>query len=107
MVHAAHLCEPGVGVERAGGAGERANALPIRVAVIDSGVDHTHADLRGNLSLTGINYFDPTLLPVDDCGHGTHVTGLIAAGINNDIGIAGGAADVRVIPYKTLEWRPG
>ncbi len=38
-----------------------ADALPIRVAVIDSGVDHTHEDIRGNLSLTGINYFDPSL----------------------------------------------
>lgn len=86
--------------------------LPIEVVVIDSGVDATHRDLRDNLSLTGINYFTPTLPPVDDCGHGTHVAGLIAAGVNNDLGIAGGAADVSIAAYKTLHWaeipsRPG
>ncbi|MFN2204012.1 MAG: S8 family serine peptidase [Caldilineaceae bacterium] len=81
-------------------------ALPIEVVVIDSGVDHTHADLAGNISPQGRNYIYPGQLPTDDCGHGTHVTGLIAANINNDLGIAGGAADVVVAPYKTLQWDP-
>lgn len=73
----------------------------VRVAVIDSGVDFSHPDLTGRL-LTGINYITPSSLPNDDFGHGTHVTGIIAALANNGKGIAGGTAHVEIDPLKML-----
>jgi subtilisin family serine protease len=73
----------------------------VRVAVIDSGVDFNHPDLAGRL-LPGINYITPGALPNDDFGHGTHVTGVIAALANNGIGIAGGAPNVEIDALKML-----
>lgn len=73
----------------------------VRVAVIDSGVDFSHPDLAGRL-LPGYNYVVTTTAPFDDFGHGTHVTGIIAALANNDKGIAGGASHVEIDPLKML-----
>jgi len=73
----------------------------VRVAVIDSGVDFSHPDLAGRL-LNGINYITPSSLPNDDFGHGTHVTGIIAALANNGKGIAGGTSHVEIDPLKML-----
>lgn len=41
---------------------------------------------------------------MDDNGHGTHVSGIIAANANDNIGIAGinGTLDVKIIPIKVL-----
>lgn len=73
----------------------------IDVAVIDSGVDLDHPEFKG-LLLSGQNYVSPGAKVSDDCGHGTHVTGLIAALANNNIGIAGVAPKVRIDPRKVL-----
>lgn len=73
----------------------------VRVAVIDSGVDFSHPDLAGRL-LNGINYFDKNIPPSDGFGHGTHVTGVIAAIANNSQGMAGGAPNVEIDPLKML-----
>lgn len=73
----------------------------VRVAVIDSGVDFNHPDLAGRL-LSGYNYITSSL-PYDDFGHGTHVTGIIAALANNGKGIAGGASHVEIDPLKMLD----
>lgn len=73
----------------------------VRVAVIDSGVDFNHPDLAGRL-LPGFNYVTPGAPPNDDYGHGTHVTGIIAAVTNNGQGITGGAPNVEVDPLKML-----
>jgi subtilisin family serine protease len=42
---------------------------------------------------------------MDDNGHGTHVSGIIAANANDNIGIAGidGTLDVKIIPIKVLD----
>ena len=39
----------------------------------------------------------------DDFGHRTHVTGTIAAGTDNGIGIAGLAPGVSIMPVKVLD----
>lgn len=75
---------------------------PVKVAIIDSGIDHLHPEFSGRI-LKGKNYFAPGKLPIDDYGHGTHVAGLIAASVNNEIGIAGVAPLVEILPYKTLD----
>jgi len=88
------------------------------VAVLDSGVDIDHPDLKGriwfneklctnapnakNLPCYGYNYLDGNTNLADDVGHGTHVAGIIAAN-RNSIGIAG-AADprIKIMPLKVL-----
>jgi thermitase len=71
------------------------------VAVIDTGVDATHPDLKG-LVVNGYDYVDDDYVPNDDNGHGTHVAGIIAARSNNKIGIAG-ASRSRVYALKVLD----
>ncbi|MEB3298657.1 MAG: S8 family serine peptidase [Candidatus Sericytochromatia bacterium] len=75
----------------------------IKVAVLDTGVDRTHADLV-DVTLPGFTVM-PTgpALGMDDEGHGTHVAGLIGASIRNGIGIAGISDRVRILPVKVLD----
>lgn len=71
------------------------------VAVIDTGCDLNHQDLAENL-LDGINFIDRNKSPQDDNGHGTHVSGTIAA-INNSRGIVGVAPKAKILPIKALD----
>jgi subtilisin family serine protease len=73
------------------------------VAVLDTGVDLTHPDLTANL-LPGHDYVDGDESPADQNGHGTHVTGTIAADRGNGIGVAGVADDAaKVLPLRVLD----
>lgn len=72
------------------------------VAVVDSGVDLDHPDLRDSL-LPGYNLVDPAAAPADDHGHGTRVAGIVGAVSGNAIGIAGMARGVRLLPIKALD----
>ena len=78
----------------------------VTVAVIDSGIDHTHPDLAGHY-VGGYDFFTGDDDPMDDHGHGTHVAGTIAAAMNNltgdpakEEGVVGVAPDVRLLGYK-------
>ncbi|HEY9855484.1 MAG TPA: S8 family serine peptidase, partial [Stenomitos sp.] len=77
----------------------------IKVAVLDTGVDMGHDDLKANLdTANAYNFVDaktPTN-PDDDYGHGTHVAGIIAATANNGLGIAGVAPGCKVMPIRVL-----
>lgn len=88
------------------------------VAVVDTGVDLTHPELRDHL-VPGKNFVTQvetedeegnTQLvdlkdngPMDDNGHGTHVAGIIAAG-ENQRGMTGIAPMVSIMPIKTLAY---
>ena len=74
----------------------------IVVAVIDSGIDRNHPEFAGRLA-PGYDYVNGDFDPSDDYGHGTHVTGIIAAAANNGVGVAGLAANVRILPLKALD----
>lgn len=69
----------------------------VTVAVIDSGIDSSHPDLRGVMRARRVND--------DYSGHGTAVAGLIAAVANNGVGMASfnaNGAYVRVSSYPAL-----
>lgn len=80
---------------------EKTRGEGVKIAVLDSGCDLDHPDLIQNL-LPGINIINSKLSPEDDCGHGTHATGIIVAE-NNDIGMVGVAPKAKVIPVKVLD----
>ena len=73
----------------------------ITVAVLDTGVDRTHEDLQGVNILNGYDAVSHSAGVYDDGdGHGTAVTGLIAAAANNGLGSAGVAFGVTVLPIR-------
>ncbi|MFC5703637.1 S8 family peptidase [Cohnella faecalis] len=74
----------------------------IVVAVVDTGVQSDHPDLKGRL-VAGTNIVDPSSPPDDDVGHGTHVAGIIAAEVNNGEGVAGMTWFTKIMPVKVLD----
>lgn len=74
----------------------------IVIAVLDTGVDHTHPDLSANL-VKGFNVLRPSELPVDDYGHGTQVAGILAAAGNNGQGVTGVLWNAQIMPIKVLD----
>ncbi|NUQ37112.1 MAG: S8 family serine peptidase [Caldilineales bacterium] len=71
------------------------------VAVLDTGISFSHPEFSGRL-LPGWDFISNDADPSDDNGHGTHVAGIIAAGLNNGQGISG-MANVRILPVKVLD----
>jgi hypothetical protein len=72
------------------------------VAVVDTGVDDSHPDLLGQV-LPGYDFVNDDADARDDHGHGTRMTGVIAARRDNAVGIAGVAPDAMVLPVKVLD----
>ena len=77
------------------------NRTSILVAVIDSGIDYNHPDLAANYVPLGYDFVNNDSDPKDDNGHGTHCAGVIAAQVNNTLGIAG-LAQVRIMAEKGM-----
>jgi subtilisin family serine protease len=92
----------------------------IKIAVIDTGVDYTHPDLGGCSKTDDINngsckkviggydFVNDDTDPLDDNGHGTHVSGIASGkGLFTIIGdgrpIRGIAPDANVLAYKVLD----
>jgi len=73
----------------------------VLVAIIDSGIEYTHSDLAANYVPLGYDWVNNDNDPIDDAGHGTHCAGIVAATLNNHIGIAG-VAQVRIMAEKVL-----
>ncbi|KAH7098106.1 subtilisin-like protein [Auriculariales sp. MPI-PUGE-AT-0066] len=87
----------------------------VKVAVIDTGVDYFHDSLGGGFGpgfkisggydLVGDNYYgdnepEPDDDPMDCDGHGTHVTGIIAANPGNSMNMSGVAYDANILAYR-------
>jgi thermitase len=76
------------------------------VAVIDTGIDENHPDIKQNLwhdKTTGIYGWDfvaNKANPVDDHNHGTHVAGILGASLNAKAGISGVAHKVSIMAVK-------
>lgn len=104
-------------------------ANEVIVAVVDTGVDHNHEDLRDIMwenrgeirgngkdddnngyidDIHGINTLvrdangGATMNTMASHWHGTHVSGTIAATQNNGIGIAGVASNVKIMAIRTV-----
>jgi len=78
----------------------------VKVAVLDTGIDYMHPDLKNRVEVdAGYNFVDNNYEIMDDNGHGTHISGIIAAQANNNIGLVGivGNLDVKIIPVKILD----
>ena len=73
----------------------------ILVAIVDTGIDWNHPDLSANYVPLGYDWVNDDSDPNDDNGHGTHVAGIVAAVINNSIGVAG-LSQVRIMAEKAL-----
>ncbi|NMM02167.1 S8 family serine peptidase [Paraburkholderia sp. RP-4-7] len=100
---------------RAEGAWDIANGAGVVIGVVDSGIT-SHSDLNPNV-LPGYEFTSgtygnrggdgtqPANKPGENCNvmwHGTHVAGIMAAGTNNGIGIAGIAPAAKVVSVRTV-----
>lgn len=78
----------------------------VRLAVIDTGVDTNHPDLAGRVRLSR-NFVDKDNKAFRDDAHGTAVAGIIAAAVNNGVGIVGVAPEVELMALKACwHWTP-
>ncbi len=73
----------------------------VQVAILDSGIDRYHEDLQGKVVVEKNFTNSPSVN--DLCGHGTHVAGIIAATINNSLGIAGIAPFSEIYNLKVAD----
>jgi len=79
----------------------RTTGYGVKVGVIDTGVDFFHPDLSHSLR-PGVNLLNRAMPPLDDNGHGTHITGTIAAA-NRLRGMIGVAPRASVYPVKAFD----
>jgi Subtilase family len=97
--------DPYVGLQRGFEQMDVAGAHPwsrgegIKVAVIDTGADIEHPDLRGSIA-GAANFVDADDAQFRRDRHGTEVAGVIAAVANNREGIVGVAPDARLLIFK-------
>ncbi len=84
------------------------------IAEVDMGIDYNHPDLAASMWTNpedgshGWNFIDNNNMPLDDgsygiAGHGTFVAGIMAATINNNIGVVGIAPKSKLMAIKALD----
>ena len=79
---------------------EVATGRGVTVAVIDSGVAASHADLRGQIADSRDFVADDNARRAIPETHGTEVAGLIAARAGNSLGIAGVAPEAKLLALR-------
>jgi Subtilase family len=97
--------DPYVGLQRGFAQMDVAAAHPwsrgqgVRVAIIDTGADTQHPDLRANIAAAA-NFVDSDDRQFQRDRHGTEIAGVIAAVANNHEGIVGVAPGARLLLFK-------
>ena len=87
----------------------RTTGAGVTVAVLDAAIAAGHPELAGRLTpgwdAIDERPFDPAdpARAVGDGDHGTNVAGIVAAGVNNGIGIHGAAPGARIMPVRVIE----
>jgi len=116
---------PGADIEAVAAWDVTTGSRDVVVAVIDTGADYTHEDLRPNIWVNdaaecngngvdddgngyiddchGIDTVNGDSDPMDDNGHGSHVAGTIGAAGNSHVGVTGINWDGRILPCKFLD----
>ncbi len=78
----------------------------IIVAVIDTGVDYNHPDLKANMwsknGRCGYDFYDDDDDPMDEQNHGTHCAGTIAGAGNNGVGVVGVSWKTKIMAMRFL-----
>jgi serine protease len=82
-----------------------------RVAVLDTGVAYMtkkpkfrrSPDFSRKQFLPGYDFVDKDRQPLDEDGHGTHVTGTIAERTGNHFGLTGLASRAKIMPVRVLD----
>ncbi|MBS4177476.1 S8 family peptidase [Lederbergia citrea] len=75
----------------------------VLIAVVDTGVDYTLADFEDKIDIKkGYDFVNRDKDPSDDEGHGTHVSGIIAASSNNGYSMTGINPKAKILPVKVL-----
>jgi subtilisin family serine protease len=72
----------------------------VKVAVIDTGVDYLHPELAPNFA-GGFDFLNNDADPMDDNGHGTHVSGIVVAA-QDGVGMLGVAPSASLYALKVL-----
>jgi serine protease len=89
----------------------RPGAQGVRVAILDTGVAYRNKGRRYRRSPDftsgqfgkGYDFVDEDPMPLDENGHGTHVTATIAEKTNNGVGLTGLAYRAKLIPVRVLD----
>ncbi|MBE4575074.1 hypothetical protein BOO36_14775 [Vibrio navarrensis] len=74
----------------------------MRVAVLDSGVDISHSALSHVLFSAPFDVINPSTNMSDPFGHGTHVTGILAAKASESSSVQGACSSAQVMPIRFL-----
>lgn len=82
---------------------ETTGQTTVIIAIVDTGVDLNHFDLKNKVVSNGRDFVNGDLVAADDHGHGTMVAGIAAAETNNDEGVAGVAWNAMILPVKVLD----
>lgn len=81
-------------------------APKIIVAVIDTGVDYNHPDLKANMwsksGRYGYDFYDDDDDPMDEQDHGTHCAGTIAGVGNNGVGVVGVSWKAQIMAMRFM-----
>ena len=87
-------------------AASKGGSKDVVIAIVDSGVDIDHPDLKAKMvkgyNATGVSGLFGLGSPKDDNGHGTHCAGIAAAITDNGVGVAGMAPNAKIMPVRVL-----
>lgn len=74
----------------------------VKIAILDTGVDASHPDLKDRM-VPGYNFYDNNTDTRDVHGHGTGVAGAAAATLNNATGVAAVAGQAWIMPVRIAD----